>query len=101
MQTAGTLLSMLYMRELNDIPIMVNQHHQSRYWQERVRDQFARLYLVGARNPRVMAIAVHPYTHGVPHRIKYFEAVYDYIRKRKGVWLTTGEEIYEWFKRGR
>jgi hypothetical protein len=34
----------------------------------------------------------------VPHRIKYFEAVYDYIAKKKGVWLTTGEEIYEWYK---
>jgi hypothetical protein len=48
-----------------------------------------------------MAIAVHPYIHGVPHRIKYFEAAYDYIRRHKGVWMTTGEEIYEWFKRGR
>jgi hypothetical protein len=48
-----------------------------------------------------MAIAVHPYIHGVPHRIKYFEAVYDYIRKHKGVWLTTGEEIYEWYRETR
>jgi hypothetical protein len=38
-----------------------------------------------------------PLIHGVPHRIKYFEAVYDYIRKQKGVWMTTGEEIYEWY----
>ena len=38
---------------------------------------------------------------GVPHRIKYFEAVYDYIRKKKGVWLTTGEEIYDWYVRSR
>ena len=37
-----------------------------------------------------MAIAVHPYIHGVPHRIKYFEAVYDYMRRKKGVWFTTG-----------
>ena len=91
---------MPYTLELNDIPTMVIQHHESSYWQERVRDQFDRLYLEGARNPRVMAIAVHPYIHGVPHRIKYFEAAYDYIRKHKGVWLTTGAEIYEWYARG-
>jgi allantoinase len=48
-----------------------------------------------------MAIAVHPYIHGVPHRIKYFEAVYDYMRGKKGVWFATGEEIYEWWKAGR
>ena len=46
----------------------------------------------------VMAMAVHPYNSGVPHRIKYFEAVYDYMRKKKGVWFTTGEEIYDWYR---
>jgi allantoinase len=55
-------------------------------------------YMEGARNPRVMALAVHPYISGVPHRIKYFEAVYDYMRKKPGVWFTTGEEICEWYK---
>ena len=28
-------------------------------------------------------------------------AAVDYIRRHKGVWMTTGEEIYKWFKRGR
>ena len=68
---------------------------------DRARDQFDRLYEEGQESARIMAIAVHPYISGVPHRIKYFEAVYDYIRRKKGVWMTTGEEIYEWFKRGR
>jgi len=52
-------------------------------------------------DPRAMALAVHPYISGVPHRIKYFEAVYDYMRKKPGVWMTTGEEIYEWYKQSR
>jgi len=98
---SGSLVSVPYTLELNDIPMMLIQHHESSAWLDRVRDQFDRLYLEGAKNPRVMAIAVHPYIHGVPHRIKYFEAAYDYIRRHKGVWMTTGEEIYEWFKRGR
>ncbi len=99
--TAGPLVSVPYSIELNDIPMMVIQHHESGHWQERVRDQFDRLYAEGARQPRVMAIAVHPYIHGVPHRIRYFEAALDYVRKKKGVWLTTGEEIYEWYKAGK
>src|SRR5712692_1286341 len=99
--TAGPLVSVPYTLELNDIPMMVIQHHESGHWQERVRDQFDRLYAEGARQPRVMAIAVHPYIHGVPHRIRYFEAALDYVRKKKGVWLTTGEEIYEWYRAGR
>ena len=48
-----------------------------------------------------MAIAVHPYNSGVPHRIKYFEAVYDYMRTKKGVWFTTGEAIADWYRTGR
>jgi len=96
---AGPLVSVPYTLELNDIPMMVIQHHESSAWFARVRDQFDRLYLEGPKNPRVMAIAVHPYIHGVPHRIKYFEAAYDYVKKHKGVWLTTGEEISAWFKR--
>ena len=95
---SGPLVSVPYSIELNDIPMMVIQHHESGAWLQRCRDQFDRLYLEGARNPRVMALAVHPYNSGVPHRIKYFEAVYDYMRKQKGVWFTTGEEIYEWYR---
>jgi peptidoglycan/xylan/chitin deacetylase (PgdA/CDA1 family) len=96
--TTRPLVSVPYTLELNDIPMMVIQHHASELWLQRVKDQFDRLHAEGAKNPRVMAIAVHPYIHGVPHRIKYFEAVYDYIRKQKGVWMTTGEEIYEWYR---
>lgn len=98
---SGPLVSVPYSLELNDIPMMVVQHHTSSEWLQRCKDQFDRLYAEGARNPRVMAIAVHPYNSGVPHRIKYFEAVYDYIRKQRGVWMTTGEEIYEWYREHR
>jgi len=99
--SAGPLVSVPYSVELNDIPMMVIQHHESSAWLQRCKDQFDRLYFEGAGNPRVMAMAVHPYISGVPHRIKYFEAVYDYIRKQKGVWLTTGEEIYQWYAKNR
>ena len=97
---SGPLVSVPYTLE-NDIPMMVVQHHTSSEWLRRATDQFDRLYAEGAKNPRVMALAVHPYISGVPHRIKYFEAVYDYMRKKPGVWMTTGEEIYEWFKQSR
>ena len=97
----GPLVSVPYSIELNDIPMMVIQHHTSDEWLRRCVDHFDRLYAEGARQPRVMALAVHPYNSGVPHRIKYFEAVYDYMRKKKGVWLTTGEEIYDWYVRSR
>ncbi len=96
--TAGTLVSVPYTQEMNDIATIVIQHHSAGEWLQRAKDQFDRLYAEGAENPRVMALAVHPYVSGVPHRIKYFEAVYDYIREREGVWVTTGDEICDWYR---
>jgi allantoinase len=96
--SAGPLVSVPYTLELNDIPMMVIQHHASGEWFRRAKDQFDRLYAEGRTSPRVMALAVHPYISGVPHRIRYFEAVYDYMKRHTGVWFTTGEEIYEWYR---
>ncbi len=44
-----------------------------------------------------MAISIHPYLTGVPHRIKYLEMLYDHIRARDGVVMWTGSEILDWY----
>ncbi|MES9830578.1 MAG: polysaccharide deacetylase family protein [Candidatus Thiodiazotropha sp.] len=98
MQTSSEpIVAMPYTLELSDLPMMVVHQHQSRVWLDRVIDQFDRLYAEGAEQPRVMSMSVHPYIMGVPHRIKYFEAGYDYMKKHSDVWFTTAEEIYDWF----
>jgi peptidoglycan/xylan/chitin deacetylase (PgdA/CDA1 family) len=56
-------------------------------------DQFDVLYKEGAKSGRVMAIALHPYLIGVPHRIGAFDAALKYICKHKKVWKATGAEI--------
>ena len=45
-----------------------------------------------------MAISIHPYLTGVPHRIKYLEMLYDYILGQPGVVMWTGAEILDWYK---
>jgi len=40
-----------------------------------------------------MAIALHPYLTGVPHRIDAFEAALVYICGHPRVWKATGSEI--------
>ena len=44
-----------------------------------------------------MAISIHPYITGVPHRIKYFDMIFDYIRQYEGVMFMTGSEILDWY----
>jgi hypothetical protein len=60
--------------------------------------QFDRLYQDGATQPRVMAISLHPYLSGVPHRIGYLEKAIDHIRAHDGVAWMTGEEIADWYR---
>jgi peptidoglycan/xylan/chitin deacetylase (PgdA/CDA1 family) len=94
----GPLVTLPYTVELNDIPMMMVQHHRSAAFLERARDQFDRLYQEGADRAKILCFAIHPYISGVPHRIKYLEAFLDYARGHKGVAFWTGEEILDWYR---
>jgi allantoinase len=93
----GPLVTLPYTVELNDIPMMAVAHHESEYFRTRCCDYFDRLYQEGATRPRVMAIAIHPYISGQPHRIKYLEQVYEHINSHPGVVHMNGKEIYHWY----
>ena len=95
---SGELYSVPYTLELNDIPMYIIQHHRSPEIFERTRDQFDTLYREGASVPRIMAIAVHPYITGVPHRIGYLEQALDYIRGHDKAVFMTGSQILDWYK---
>ena len=98
-QTAhGPMVSVPYTVEMNDIAMMVLQNHPSEEWLRRGIDQFDRLYAEGEKSARVMAISVHPYITGVPHRIGYLERLYEYILQRPGVLMWTGEQILDWYR---
>jgi hypothetical protein len=44
-----------------------------------------------------MAISVHPYLTGVPHRILFFEKLLDYILGHEDVEIMTGKDIHGWY----
>jgi peptidoglycan/xylan/chitin deacetylase (PgdA/CDA1 family) len=96
--TSRPLVVVPYSVELNDIPMMMIQHHAAAELFNRARDQFDRLYQEGEQSARIMAIAVHPYISGVAHRIKYFEAIYDYMKQKPGVVFWKGEDVLDWYR---
>lgn len=93
----GAITSVPYTVELNDVVISAVQQHPSDEMLKRGKAHFDRLYLDGAKAPRVMAISVHPYLSGVPHRIAYLEQLYDYVLGHEHVLVWTGEQILDWF----
>jgi peptidoglycan/xylan/chitin deacetylase (PgdA/CDA1 family) len=97
----GPLVTLPYTVELNDIPTMIVQHHESPYWATRCKDMFDRLHMEGAERAKIMAIAIHPYISGQPHRIKYLEDVYEYCRQQDGTVFMNGAELLDWYKASR
>jgi peptidoglycan/xylan/chitin deacetylase (PgdA/CDA1 family) len=98
MTAGGPMMSVPYTVEINDVVITAIQQHASDEILRRGKDQFDRLYLEGARSPKVMAISIHPYLTGAPHRIRYLEELYDYIAGHDGVVMCTGGQIVDFCK---
>ncbi|MFC7472770.1 polysaccharide deacetylase family protein [Dankookia sp. GCM10030260] len=94
----GPLVTLPYTVELNDIPMMIVQHHESDYLLKRAIDQFDRLYEEGAERAKIMSLAIHPYISGQPHRIKYLEAFYDHVARKTGVLHWNGVQLLEWYR---
>src|ERR1700759_2497629 len=94
----GPLVTLPYTVELNDIPMMLVQHHDSDHLLCRTIDSFDRLYAESKDRPKILSIAIHPYISGQPFRIKYLEQIYDYVNKHEGVVHWTGEQILNWYQ---
>lgn len=94
----GQVTTLPYTVETNDIAVYALQGHRSDEFLTRGRDQFDRLYAEGAENARVMAISIHPYITGVPHRIRYLEELLDYVGGHDGTAWMTASEIGDWYR---
>jgi peptidoglycan/xylan/chitin deacetylase (PgdA/CDA1 family) len=96
--TPRPVLSVPYSVEINDIPMMMLQSHCGAELYERGVAQLERLWTESATIPRVMAISVHPYITGVPHRIAMFEKLLAYVKAKPGVIIRTGGQINDWYR---
>jgi allantoinase len=87
------IIALPYNHDINDKPAYENRHYTSSEFRDMIMRQFDVLYSEGAESGRCMAIALHPYLSGVPHRIAALDAAFEYICKHDRVWLATGAEI--------
>jgi peptidoglycan/xylan/chitin deacetylase (PgdA/CDA1 family) len=92
------IVNIPYTQECNDVAMMLIQHHKASEYYDRAIDQFEQLHQDSRHGARVMALVVHPYIMGAPHRLKYFRNALARIRERPDVLFWTGEQILDWYR---
>jgi allantoinase len=95
--THKPVVALPYNFEIHDIVMMALQQLPSAEWHARAMDYFDCLYAESAERAKIMALAVHPYLSGVPHRIGHVERTYAEILARPGVVCWDGAKILDWY----
>ena len=95
----GDLLSLPYSVELNDIPVVMIQHHNEEELPRRARLQANRLITEAEASAgvKIMCIAIHAYISGVPHRIDALTALFSEFASDPRVAFMQGDEIAAWY----
>jgi peptidoglycan/xylan/chitin deacetylase (PgdA/CDA1 family) len=96
-RSGGSIVNLPYTQECNDVAMMLIQHHKASEYRDRAIDQFDQLYADAEGSARVMALVVHPYIMGAPHRLKYFRAALAHAAAHPGVVFWTGAQILDWY----
>ena len=94
----GTMLSLPYSVEINDYTAFLEQGRTGEEFAQTICDQFDVLYEDGASTGRVMAICLHPFLIGQPHRSRHFARALAHVTSRREVWVATGAEIADWYR---
>ena len=93
------MVSLPYSVQTNDVPAYFDMKCSVPEFERMLKAQFDVLYREGEASGRVMAIAVHPFVTGQPHRIGALDAALEHICSHEGVWLATGREIVEHYQK--
>ncbi len=93
----GPLLSVPYNVEINDSIIYAIEKHSSPEMLLRLENTLRLFEREAPKNPRVLAIGLHPHLIGVPHRFEYLERMLDVLMKSPQVTFMTGSQIADWY----
>ncbi len=91
---AGDLWSMPLSTELDDQFILVNNLHSEDAYVEQVCDACDFLLAEAEQQGgRILALNIHPWLLGQPHRIARLETILEYLSAQHGVWSAAPGEI--------
>lgn len=98
---AGDLVAMPLSNELEDRFVLMNNLHSEQSWMEQVCD--ACDYLLeeaSEQGGRILALNIHPWMLGQPHRIGKLEQALEYIMGKTDVWSAPASQIMECWQQG-
>lgn len=88
----GSIWSIPYPQELNDIPMLVARQMEAPAFFDMVLDNLEEMLEQSRAQPLVMGIALHPYLVGQPHRLRHMRRALERLaalRDTGGIWMTT------------
>jgi allantoinase len=88
----GTLWSVPYPQELNDIPMIIARQLDAVAFAQMVIDNADEMLAQARRQPLVMGVALHPYIVGQPYRLRHLRRALEHLaraRDRGQVWFAT------------
>ncbi|MDG1005037.1 MAG: polysaccharide deacetylase family protein, partial [Emcibacteraceae bacterium] len=92
----GPLLAMPLSKELEDQFVLLSNLHSESSYGDQIKDA-ADMLITEAyeQGGRMLALSLHPWMMGQPHRIKVLEDILDYLMSKEEVWSTSASEILE------
>jgi allantoinase len=94
---SGRMIAIPYPIETNDIVVFAIERHTAEELFTRCAAALATLHAESAVSPRVLAIAVHPYLTGTPHRIAVLDRILALAREQYGACIMTASELLDWY----
>lgn len=94
----GPLWAMPLSTELEDRFVLMDNLHSAQSWAEQVCDACdLLLHEAAEQGGRILALSIHPWVLGQPHRIQYLEQALDYVMAQPQVWSASASEILDAF----
>ncbi len=92
----GRLHALPYAHDISDAALIWERHHSATEFAEAVIDHFTTIDREGEQaGGRMLALLLHPWIIGQPHRIAALERALGEIRRRPGIWPATASEILD------
>ncbi len=93
----GRLVAIPYPVETNDIVVFAVERHPAEELYTRCAAALETLHAESATSPKILALALHPYLTGTPHRIAVLDRILALARERYGACVMTASELLDWY----